>query len=122
MQIVGGHALIGTVGLLLASAVVLAGCAAGGDSPMTLFADPSKYQYHNCEQLAAAAKAMNGRRQELRGLMDKAEQSTGGVVASTLAYRADYVSAAEELKVIDAAARNRNCDSTQAWQSNAVIR
>jgi hypothetical protein len=30
--------------------------------PVTLFVDPVKYDYHNCEQLATARKAMTDRR------------------------------------------------------------
>ena len=41
--------------------------------------------------------------------MDKAEQGTGGAVINVIAYRADYVSATEELKVLDATARSKNC-------------
>ena len=38
-----------------------------------------------------------GREQELRQLMDKAEQSAGGAVVNLLAYKADHVAAREEL-------------------------
>jgi hypothetical protein len=47
----------------------------------------------------------------LQLLMDKAEQGTGGAVVNVIAYQADYVTAREELKVIDATARAKNCDA-----------
>jgi hypothetical protein len=100
----------------------LAACSSTGDAPLTFFADPGKYQYHNCEQLAVATKQTSSRQQELKTLMEKAEQSTGGVVASTLAYRSDYIAATEELKVLDATARNKNCDTPATWRSNSTIR
>src|SRR2546422_5851963 len=63
---------------LLASAFLasafLAGCASTGDNPLTLFADPGKYQYSSCEQLAGQRKSLSTREQELRLLMDRAEQ------------------------------------------------
>ena len=108
-------------GALLASAF-LAGCAATGDSALTLFADPGKYQYSTCEQLAGQRRHWSGREEELRLLMDKAEQSTGGAVVNVLAYRADYVAASEELKVIESAARSKNCDTPGNWRSNSVVR
>jgi hypothetical protein len=104
-------------------AVALAGCSSiGGDSPMTIFADPAKYQYNTCEQLAGQRKNLQGREQELRQLMDKAEQSTGGAVVSVLAYRADYVAATEEIKVLDSAARAKNCDTPEKWKSNSSVK
>jgi hypothetical protein len=109
-------------GWLLACAA-LAGCSSiSGDSPMTVFADPGKYQYFTCEQLAAQRKSWQLREQELRQLMDKAEQSTGGAVVSVLAYKADYVSATEELKVVESAARAKNCDTPDKWNSNSSVK
>ena len=108
-------------GAFLAGAF-LAGCAATGDSALTLFADPGKYQYSTCDQLAGQRRHWSGREEELRLLMDKAEQSTGGAVVNVLAYRADYVAASEELKVIESAARSKNCDTPGNWRSNSAVR
>jgi hypothetical protein len=63
----------------------------------------------NCEQLAAARKAMTDRELELRLLMDKAERATGGAFVNVIAYQNDHTSAREEVKVIDAAVRNKKC-------------
>ena len=52
----------------------LAACSALGDNPATLFADPSKYQYSDCEQLATQRKIWSTREQELKLLMDRAAQ------------------------------------------------
>ena len=45
--------------------------------------------------------------------MDKAEESTVGAVVNVIAYQTDYVAAREELKVIDATARAKNCDKSR---------
>jgi hypothetical protein len=58
--------------------VFLAACSALGDNPATLFADPSKYQYSNCEQLAAQRKIWSTREQDLKLLMDRAERLPRG--------------------------------------------
>jgi hypothetical protein len=100
----------------------LAGCSSTGDNPLTLFADPGKYQYSSCEQLAAERKLWSTREQELRLLMDKAEQGTGGAVVNVLAYKADYVAASEELKVIENAARSKKCATPENWGSNSGVR
>jgi len=93
--------------LLVALCALVTGCAST-DGPY-MFADPGKYQYHNCVQLAAASKQKHERQRELKELIDKAEQAAGGQIVSVLAYRSDYVAVNEELQVIDSAVRDKNC-------------
>jgi len=101
----------------------LAGCAStAGSSTAILFADPGKYQFSTCEQLAKHRQQWSSREQELRLLMDRAEQGAGGAFVNVLAYKADYVAASEELKVLDDTARSKNCATPQSWQSNSVVR
>jgi hypothetical protein len=54
--------------------------------------------------------------------MERAEQSVGGVLVNVLAYQADYLAATEELKLLESAARSKNCDTPESWQSNSAIR
>jgi hypothetical protein len=100
----------------------LAGCSSIGDSPTTIFADPGKYQYNTCEQIAGQRKTWQTREQELRLLMDKADQGAGGAVVNVLAYKADHVAATEELKVLESTARAKNCDNPANWKSNSSVR
>ena len=87
---------------------------AGGDGAVDgLFVDPGKYQYYNCEQLAEPRKRWTEREQELKLLMDKAEHSAGGTFVNVIAYQSDYAVAREELKVIESAARDKNCDKSR---------
>jgi hypothetical protein len=81
---------------------MLSACSPVAMGPVTVFADPGKYQFYNCEQLAGQRTYWTNRELELKLLMDKADQSTGGAVVNVVAYQADYVTAREELKVIDA--------------------
>jgi hypothetical protein len=106
---------------LLAGAL-LAGCSAAGDNPFTVFADPGKYEYYSCEQITAQRKHWSSREQELRTLMTKSEQDTGGVIVNVLAYKADHVAASEELKVLEATARSKNCETPANWRSNSAVR
>jgi hypothetical protein len=99
--------------------VLLAGCAATGNSSLTVFADPGKYQFSTCESLANYHKTWANKEEELRLLMDKAEQSSGGAVVNVIAYKADYAAANEELRLVDSAARAKNCNS---WPSNSAVR
>jgi hypothetical protein len=38
------------------------------------------------------------------------------------AYKADHVAAQEELKVLEATARSKNCNPPENWGSNTVVR
>src|SRR5712675_2542903 len=82
----------------------------GDNNPFTVFADPGQYQYHSCEQIATLRDAHAKRAQDLKMLMDKAEQSTGGAIVNVIAYKADYVTARERLKVIEETARIKKCN------------
>jgi hypothetical protein len=108
-------------GVILAGAMLL-GCTSTGDSPVTVFADPGQYQYFNCEQLAGQRKYWTGREQEIKQLMDKADQGAGGAIVNVLAYKADHVAATEQVQLIEAAARSKNCETPANWRSNSVVR
>jgi hypothetical protein len=45
--------------------------------------------------------------------MDKAEKGTGGAVVNVIAYKGDYVMAEDELKLIDATARDKKCKTPE---------
>jgi hypothetical protein len=107
--------------VLLLLGAVSAGCSSAS-GPRTILADPGKYQFHSCEQIAAQHKHWLGREQELRLLMNRAEQAAGGAMVNLLAYKADHVIASEELQVLDHAARSKNCEMPGDWRSNASIR
>jgi hypothetical protein len=89
---------------------ILSACSPAAMGPVTVFVDPGKYQYYNCEQLVGQRTYWTNRELELKLLMDKAEQGTGGTFVNVIAYQTDYVTAREELKVIEATARAKNCD------------
>src|SRR5262245_45911332 len=88
---------------------VLANNPLTANNPFTVFTDPAQFSFYNCEQLANQRTAWRAREQELKLLMDKAGQSTGGAVVNVIAYQADYVAAKEQLKVVEMTARNKNC-------------
>jgi hypothetical protein len=107
---------------LILSVAVVSGCASVGGSTATLFADPGKYQFSTCEQLARHRKELSSREQELRMLMERAEQGAGGAIVNVFAYKGDYVNVTEEIRILDSAARSKNCDTPASWQSNSAVR
>ena len=96
----------------LGSAAVwpLAACAPVATGPTTYFADPGQYEYFSCGLLAERHKFWAERELELKLLMDKAEQASGGTFVSIIAYKGDHVAAREELKIIDETRRAKKCD------------
>lgn len=115
-------ALIGSAAAVVLT-MVLGGCSTPGvDSSFTVFADPGKYLYYSCDQINAQLKHWTTREQDLRLLMEKAEQGAGGAVVNLIAYKADHVAATEELKLLGRAARDKSCTTPGSWGSNTVIR
>jgi hypothetical protein len=107
--------------LALAISTLLAACTAL-EGQLTVFADPAKYDFYNCEQLAAQRTNRKLREEELKSLMDKAERGTGGAFVNVIAYKADYTEVREDLKLIERTARTKKCSSPDNWQSNSAVR
>jgi hypothetical protein len=118
----GRRARAAGLGVALLAHTALAACSTGSDTSFSFFADPGKYQFHNCQQIAGEMKNWTHRREELKSLMDRAQQSVGGSAVGLIAYRGDYVAAGEELDVLQSTARAKNCDQDQAWRSSTAIR
>ncbi len=105
----------------LALAAGLSGCSMP-DGSGSIYVDPSRYSAYHCKDLAARAKELSAREQELRGLLDKAGESTGGRFVGTLAYQTDYETVQTEEKQVQRLAREKNCDPAQNFQSDSGIR
>jgi len=103
---------------------VLAACASEISNPLIggVFVDPGKYEFYSCEQIAANRKVVEAREQKLKLLMDKAEKGPGGAAVNVIAYKMEYDAAQEELKVIDATARDKKCKTPENWSSTSAIR
>jgi|SRR5277367_3109868 len=87
----------------------LSGCAEMGDSAVSAFADPAKYDLYDCKQLEAERKTLATRAAELRGLMAKAETGAAGPLVSELAYRNDYIAIRGQQKFAEEAWRSNKC-------------
>jgi hypothetical protein len=100
--------------------MLLAACGTAIESPFTVFADPGKYEWYSCDQLVPQRKLWESKEKDLKLLMKKAKQSTGGSAISVVAYQGDYVNAREELQVIDATARAKKCKMPDDWQTKPM--
>ena len=87
-----------------------------------LFAEPGKFRYHTCDQLARVAVSIGNRQKELNLLIEAAAQSAVGTALSVVAYRGEHRMNTEDLTMIESTAASKNCVTTANWRSNAVIR
>ncbi len=104
----GLHARMRSLAALLVAAS-LGACALATDSFAPAFTDPGKYNFMACRELAQRETLVAKREQDLRGLMDKAAQDTGGAVIGAMAYRTDYLNAQGELKLLREVAQRKEC-------------
>jgi hypothetical protein len=103
------------------AAVALTGCGLS-DGAGALFVDPGRYTLYHCDDLAARRKVLTARESELRGLIERAGESTGGAVVGSLAYRSDYDSVLAEEKLLARNAAEKNCSFASPLQSDQTIR
>src|ERR1700722_14183824 len=97
---------------LLALGAGLSGCADLGDTALSAFADPAKYDYYDCKQLVNERSAISTRSAELQGLMAKAETGAAGSVVGEIAYRNDYITMRAQSKLVEEAWRRNKCRET----------
>ena len=72
---------------------------------MTVFADRRNTNTQAASSSLTHRQTWTTKEQELKQLMDRAEQGAGGALVNVLAYKADYVAATEELKLLERAAK-----------------
>jgi hypothetical protein len=126
MGVWGSERVQNTAKLVRAAALAIvglgaAGCSTSSNVAVMMFADPGKYEYHTCDQILKAGHATAAREAKLRELIQKAEQSPGGAVVSTVAYRGEHRTVVEELAVIDSVSRRKNCLTPPTWGSVRAI-
>jgi hypothetical protein len=90
------------------------GC--GSDGAGAIFVDPGRYSLYHCDDLAARKKKLIERENELRGLIEKANESAGGAVIGSLAYRSDYESVLAEGKLLQRNAVEKHCSFASPTQ------
>jgi hypothetical protein len=99
----------------------LAGCGLS-DGAGALFVDPGRYAVYRCEDLAARRQVLTTRENELRGLIEKANESAAGAVVGSLAYRSEYDSVLAEEKLLQRKAAEKNCSFAVPSLSDQTLR
>jgi hypothetical protein len=103
------------------AALALAGCGMS-DGYGTLIVDPARYSAYHCKDLVAQQATLQKREQELRDLIDKASEGSGGSAISAMAYRTDYESVLSQEKLLQRTAAEKNCELVQTYRSDQTVR
>jgi hypothetical protein len=95
------------------AAFALAGCAGGTDSVTggSFWAQPGKYDFLKCPDLAKQSMAESTREKELVSLMERANQSSAGPVVNFMVYDADLQQARANLALLQKTSREKGCDN-----------
>ena len=90
--------------------VALATLPLGCGGRAEFYVDPAKYQLYNCDQMRRDIKPLIERARELKALYDKAARDDAGVLIGRVSYEADYLTTTGNIRLIEAEARDKNCD------------
>lgn len=112
---ISGAALRAT---LLIAMTALTAC---GTSDM-LLVDPGHYSVYHCKDLVAESQNLATREKQLRDLMDKASEGTGGTIIGAFSYRTDYETVLEQQKLLKRTAAEQKCELTPSYNSDRIIR
>ena len=101
--------------------LALAGCGMS-DGYGSLVVDPARYAAYHCKDLVAQQATLQKREQELRNLIDKASEGTGGGAIATMAYRTDYESVLSQERLLQRTAAEKNCELVPTYRSDQTVR
>jgi len=106
----------------LATVSVMVASCGTDNGPGALFVDPGRYDAYHCNDLAARWKALLEREKQLRNLIDRAQEGSGGALIGTMAYGPDYDSVLTEKKLVQRRATELKCELVPVYQSDQTIR
>jgi hypothetical protein len=107
--------------ILVLAASALGGCSTGGGLA-SMLVDPSRYEGYNCKDLTGQLQALDKREKDLRNLIDRADESTSGVVIGAFAYRTDYETVKADKKALQGTMAEKKCQLSPSLASDQVIR
>ena len=104
----------GLICRLLIVVAPLGGCAGTSGQSQSLFAQPGKFHFLRCQDIAQRALATAKREQELNSLVDRANQSSAGPVISAMVYGPELQQVRADARQLQETANEKNCDTSFA--------
>jgi len=104
---------------LLLMTVPLAGCAGTFES-QSLFAQPGKFRFLPCKDLAARAQYAAKREQELNSLIERANQGGGGAMLSPMVYGPELQQVRADARELQQTQNEKNCNATTGPEPPAL--
>jgi hypothetical protein len=99
------------LGAALLLAATLGGCAGVMETMGDPYIAPGKFRFLRCPDLATRLEAAEARHKELLALMDRSGSGVGGGAVNMLVYQPDVNNVEAELRALNAAAAEKNCQA-----------
>jgi hypothetical protein len=93
----------------LVVAAALGGCSSISETVGDPWVAPGKFQFLHCEDIGKRLVTAQTREQELRTLMDRANEGAGGTAVNWFVYTPDLKGVQAELRALRVAAGEKRC-------------
>ena len=103
---------------LLLIAAPLAGCASTFDQ-QSLFAQPGKFRFLPCKELALRSTSLVKREQELNSLVDRAKEGPAGSIISPMVYGPELQQVRADERELAQTQAEKNCNAAPAREAAA---
>jgi len=114
-----------TLRLCVSLAVLCAGLSAcssiTAETGRSAYIAPGRFDVYTCSDIDERARGMQRRKEELEQLMGKASEGAGGSIVNTIAYRAEYLQARDDLAELAHASADKQCATKSQWSSGRAV-
>ena len=92
---------------VICAAVLVSGCAQ--TDLLSPYAAPGKYDFLDCPSIASQLKGQTAREQQLRELMSRAQEGSGGSIVNAVVYQDDFNTVRANIRQLRKAAEAKHC-------------
>jgi hypothetical protein len=92
---------------VICAAVLISGCAQS--DLFSPYAAPGKYNFLDCPSIANQLRGQTAREQQLRELMSRAQEASGGSIVSAVVYQDDFNTVRANIRELRKAAEAKHC-------------
>jgi hypothetical protein len=97
---------------VICAVVLVSGCA--GNDLLSPYAAPGKYDFLDCTSIGNQLKAQTAREQQLRELMSRASEASGGSIVNAVVYQDDFNTARANIRELRKASETKHCPAEAA--------